>query len=388
MVRLSPDVLAVRAPADRSPSGDFSIAPEEGRLVLRRGQMRCPLGAVEDNLIKASVSDAGDVALLHEHEGREGSLSVNGLEVARATSIETMDLSADGSTVAYGYQFEVRRAGATGSTTLGKLTGWVERVEYLPGKRILARVDRNPWGIAKVPHYYIFEPDGRMAVLEDVLQAEALGDPVREPLRTTFATLFPGLSSKRAEELVDTFGYDVPSTRILSPSKGSAVFSGQHGIFTISLPDGRLEPGPEGKLSNVVWSGQETPAMLLSTEAGQRVAVEGSVLPYALGTAKPAWSSDGRYLAVEARESNLATIFCYDREEKRFFPVARGELTGWRGGQITARRDGVDLLCDPLPLGPEAAGGYLLGEGRAQPGSIDSDGDIVDVGGVLIPVQK
>lgn len=376
------NAFTVSPPADRSPQARFTAHPE-GNFAIVDGDTQRSIDFARP-LDSLSVADDGSVAGLVAGQGgaKELWLAAAGespRKLAQGFGLGSLDLRSDGGALAYASHDRVMVVDQAGQHELCHTPRWIDRVEYLADDRLLVCSHDSGWGIASVPTYYVVEPNGTMARLEDVQAAEELGSPVRGPLLSTYRQLFPGIDEAVATRLLEQFGYALPDHRLLSQDHSQVVFNSGPQYFWARLPEAELVALPSsGKIDQVYWAEEGPPAVAF--ERG--LVVPGQAwLPYRVDAVF--WSKDGQ-LAAQAQESDGPTVFGLG--DQGFFPVARGQLSGWDQGRLKIQRDGQERLCDPVPLDPTQARDYLLGpEREVRPIQIDEEA--VDIGGYRVPVE-
>lgn len=324
----------------------------------------------------------------------------------------------DGSQVAFPSTCDVRLADSRGVRTVATLPHWADHVEYLPGGRLLAEASFDPWGSGRVPILYVLEQSGRCDVVGDVKEAEALGAHVRAPLLEEYRHSYPGATAAQCDDLLNRFGYDTPTFRVMSPDRKRMVFDvqdrvaplpGNAGTWLLELGGAaprRIDDPSLGTrhLSGAVWSpaGRRVATVMSADGADPMLAIaeaDGSrvrALPLRFvrrPDAEPvAWSADDRYAAFEVANGDDSTVYCYDAQTDQYYPILpRAHVEGWDGARLRARMaDGTVVRVDPRPLPAEQSAGLVLG-GKDLPrpaGEIHVGEDHVDINGVRVPRRQ
>ncbi len=340
-------------PGDRSPRGLYTARPE-GRRVIRESEQQDQL-EFHHPVERVTVADDGTTAVLLAGEGGRSHLVVdrNGdrAELDLDLSLKALDLDSSGEQLAYSRHNKVFVRDQHGERELTRTPRYIERLEYLEDDRLLIQSHASGWGVAHIPTYYLCQPDGSTSQIEDVDQAEALGEAVWQPLCHTYQRLFPGLDEATARDFAERFGYALPNTRLLSPEQDRVVFNSGNEVFSGSLPDGKLKRVGEGKLQSVFWGGEQV-AVAFET----RLEIPGrAVLPYRVHQAS--WKNG--VLMAQAHDGTEDTVFAWKGD--RFFPVSRGRFQKWIGDKMLIEREGREALCEPVPLEPDQALDYLIG---------------------------
>jgi len=412
--------LGAPAGHDASSDGRFTARPDGDRVLLGErakspvsdGQpeksTRIPARGFE--VEEATVADDGQTVAFVGRRGKDSLLAISDGGAPRVLlddglSVHSPDLSPDGKTIAVTRCYDVVTVGLDGSkTTLAKMPDWAERVEYLPSGRLMVEAGFDGWGTGRVPILYVVEPDGKFEAVADIPDAEALGLAPRAPMLKQYEASFPGTSAEQRADLLERFGYNTPSMRILSPDKRRMVFDVHakrvpiaqgEGVYVLAC-DGSaprmLAPG--GDLREAHWS-----------DAGKRVALvlhdglsvaegDGSrvrQMPPNAEAKDAAWSPDERYYAFHVKTGDSVAVYVYDCEKDGIYPVLpRARVEGWRDGKIEALfEDGTRMTVPPFPIDPEQGVGLALGGGLPRPpGQISVTDEYVDLNGVRVPRKR
>lgn len=419
---------------DVSPNGDFATRPQEDAIVLRDNRagtetlMPTPgyhpqATAVSDDgrtvaFVGKRASD-NKTALVRVHDGKS--------EVLDADAITThdIDLSSDGRTVYAPSSFDVVRFDGSGRHAHAKLPAFVDRLEVLPGGRILAEGRTHGWGSSSAtPAFYVLDDQGNTRLLSDIAETEALGVEVRKPLLAQYEAAYPGFSLEQRLALLDQFGYQMPTYRLMSPDHSQMAFECQprlapgderQGVYVVRRGHGQAvlltEPTDGRGLANhhmnrVEWSPRSQRLALVFTadhEPPRLTVANGDgtgfkVLPGSLamdGTkAALAWSPDERHLAFEVRENDRTHIYAYDAKTDQVFPVvADARLVGWKDDLIRIRlASGNETGVAPLPMNTDDGFGVITGSPsrapKTPPVPIEIKDEYIEVGGVRVPRRQ
>ncbi|MEW6283868.1 MAG: hypothetical protein AB1758_34970 [Candidatus Eremiobacterota bacterium] len=409
---------------DLSPGGRYRTTPEVEKVVLTDGQSgestrlpaRGPLqrtAAAEDGRTVAFVSESpGGGRVLATVRAGEDAPRV----LEESFGIYGMDLSPDGSTVAFGSFFDLKVADEDGVRVLGRFPAFIEEVHYLENGSLLVQGKLNSW-TRPVPAFWVVDPAGRASFLGDPREAEQLAPGVLQGLQEGYRAVFPMAS--RSDPLLDQFGYCLPSYRALSEDESAMVFSvgsrfeprdpheGTYLIRGERADPVRLEDGPDllqgRSLSEVVWApGGTDVALAFGNRVDAYPCVVGQeptrarllAFPLARRGDKHAmdWSPSGRYLAMEVMVDSMPAIYCFDTRDRSFYVVVTGShLEGWEGERLLARRPEQEEALELEPLPGEYAPGQLFGRPLPEKGidpGVKIEQEHVIIGGVKVPRRR
>lgn len=418
---------------DISSNGEFTARAEGDSIVVsdRRNGTEKVIPTPGFKLEATAVSDDGrTVAFLGKKEAENNTVLVRVRDdksevlVDNVIAMHDVDLSPDGKTVYAPNTFEVVKVDDQGKSILARMPVFVDRVEVLPGGRILAEGHTNAWGGASAPAYYVLDEKGGCEFLSSVQEAESLGPMVKEPLLSQYEAAYPGTPVEQREILLDRFGYQTPTYRLPSPDRSHMVFEFQSrlspaddksGVYAMTRGQGDAvlltEPGDSTglgshHLSSVEWSPRsqrmalvftadhDEPRLAVAESDGSGFKVLPGRLPRDSKDRVMAWSDDERRLGFEVREGDRVHIYCYDATTGMVFPVMPDvRLVGWDDDTMRVRLpSGSETTIPALPMNTDDGFGVIVGNPGTAPKTppipIKVTDEYIEVGGVRVPRRQ